>query len=218
MTITIKNWQRHQHYKSRQPPWVKLHASLLCSRQWFALSGEAAKQLICLWLLASETKGGVIEDSAEDIAFRLHSTVEELSPLWQELEAQGFISVIADNASGLLASRVQPAPESCPETETETEGEQKQHVVYSSEFEEVWSLHRKGSKQLAFAEYRRAVPKLVQHDELLRCLEAYVQSFTKEWRGAHLFRWLRDRRWEEAPETPGALKREVILPPAVAGT
>jgi hypothetical protein len=32
--IALKNWERHQHYKDRDPPWVKLYRDLLTSESW----------------------------------------------------------------------------------------------------------------------------------------------------------------------------------------
>lgn len=33
-TISIKNWEQFQHYKDRDPPWVKLYRDLLTSESW----------------------------------------------------------------------------------------------------------------------------------------------------------------------------------------
>jgi hypothetical protein len=62
--ITIKNWRRHQHYKHRNPPWVKLHADLLRDCAWYrGLSDNAARFLIELWLLARRDGGTIPYDS-----------------------------------------------------------------------------------------------------------------------------------------------------------
>lgn len=33
-TLSIRNWERFQHYKDRDPPWVKLYRDLLTSESW----------------------------------------------------------------------------------------------------------------------------------------------------------------------------------------
>jgi len=43
--MKIKNWHKFQHYKHRNPPWIKLHRGLLDDPEWFALSGDASKVL-----------------------------------------------------------------------------------------------------------------------------------------------------------------------------
>src|SRR5712671_1241697 len=32
--LTVCNWQRFQHYKDRDPPWVKLYRDLLTTESW----------------------------------------------------------------------------------------------------------------------------------------------------------------------------------------
>jgi hypothetical protein len=35
--LTIKNWSEFQHYKDRNPPWIKLHRALLDDYAFAAL-------------------------------------------------------------------------------------------------------------------------------------------------------------------------------------
>lgn len=69
--------------------------------------------------------------------------------------------------------------------------------TYTEEFEAVWEVHPRGPKPDAFDQYRKAVPSMIEHDELVRTLGKYVASFDEGFKGAHLFRWIRDNRWEE---------------------
>lgn len=76
-------------------------------------------------------------------------------------------------------------------------------------FEEIWTTHRRGAKKKAREEYRRAVPGRITHELMIAALRAYVRSFGPGFRGADLFRWIRDDRWEEqegqtAPLDPAA--------------
>ena len=34
MSTTPKNWSDFQHYKERNPPWIRLHRSLLDNFEW----------------------------------------------------------------------------------------------------------------------------------------------------------------------------------------
>jgi hypothetical protein len=58
--IRIKNWQRFQHYKKRNPPWIKLHSKLLSSRDWiYSTQDERVLMVVCMLLAAqSEYKDG----------------------------------------------------------------------------------------------------------------------------------------------------------------
>ena len=54
--FSVKNWDEFQHYKDRNPPWIKLHNHLLDDYE-FEMLGDAAKgHLLCIWMLASRTK------------------------------------------------------------------------------------------------------------------------------------------------------------------
>lgn len=51
--LRIKNWTKHQHYKDRRPPWIKLHNSLFDDYEFNLLQDASKLQLIAIWLLAS---------------------------------------------------------------------------------------------------------------------------------------------------------------------
>ena len=212
MIVTIAHWDRYQHYKSRNPPWVKLHRSLLSDRAFAELSDYASKLLILLWLIGSESNDGTIKGDIEDIAFRVHRDSTDVLPALQELALRGFIQMGTDDASNVLAECLQVAPESCPEGETETEKKQtrRKRRVYPSEFEVVWNLHRRGPKAKAFEEWRAAVGGVITQEELVKALRGYVATLTADFQGVHLFRYIKDQRWEEAHEVPGALKRNIV--------
>src|SRR5215469_8864352 len=111
--MRIRNWNTFQHYKQRRPPWIKLYREILDDKEWSALSGEAAKGLIMLWLIASENDG-YLPDS-KTLAFRLRISENRVTALLSDcshwLEA---------DASNMLAGCYQDAS---PETEEETEKE-----------------------------------------------------------------------------------------------
>ena len=109
--ITVRNWTRFQHYKNRRPPWIKLHADILSNRGWHALTGDEAKLLVELWLVAADlSNDGTISLETPDLAFRLRRDSNMLATHIKSLCDKGFL----DSASTVLASAV-------PETERETE-------------------------------------------------------------------------------------------------
>jgi len=97
MTYKIKNWNKFQHFKDRRPPWVKLYRDLLDDLEWFELDPVSSKNLINLWLIASEYDGCL--PSIEILSFRLRLKKQEvervLSCLSHWLE-QDDISVISE--------------------------------------------------------------------------------------------------------------------------
>lgn len=51
--ICVRNWYSFQHYKDRNPPWIKLYNELLDDYEFDSLSDAAKGHLICIWMLAS---------------------------------------------------------------------------------------------------------------------------------------------------------------------
>lgn len=73
----IKNWTAYQHNNGdKQFPWIKLYRSILDDYDWHTLDPEAAKLLVMLWLLASESNG--ILPAIEVICFRLRVDKSDL--------------------------------------------------------------------------------------------------------------------------------------------
>jgi hypothetical protein len=50
---SIRNWERHQHYRDRFPSWIKVYVALLDDSAFLGLPSVAQAQLLKLWLLAS---------------------------------------------------------------------------------------------------------------------------------------------------------------------
>lgn len=51
--LRIKKWKDWQHYKDREPPWVKMHAKLLQDSAFMELGELEQWQLARIWLIAS---------------------------------------------------------------------------------------------------------------------------------------------------------------------
>lgn len=116
MILTPKNWHTFQHYNKRNPPWIKLHRALLDDYEFSQLPVESRALAPMLWLIASESKDGVINMSPEALAFRLRVDCISLANTLEPLMDKGFFL----DASNVLADRQRHAT---PETETEAEKE-----------------------------------------------------------------------------------------------
>ena len=118
MILRPKNWSEYQHYKDRNPPWIKLHRDLLNDRDFMCLPIASKAIAPLLWLLASEEKSGDFNANVVELAFRLRMTEKEVNDGLSPLISKGFFV----DASGVLAECLQVA---IPETETERETETK---------------------------------------------------------------------------------------------
>ena len=113
MILRPKNWSEYQHYKDRNPPWIKLHRDLLNDRDFMCLPIASKAIAPLLWLLASEEKSGDFNANVAELAFRLRMTEKEINDGLNPLISKGFFV----DASGVLAECLQVA---IPETETKT--------------------------------------------------------------------------------------------------
>lgn len=138
--MKIKNWSEFQHFKDRTPPWIKLYRYLLDDPDWHALSGDEAKTLIMLWLIASEDKDmdGKLPP-LKNIAFRLRISETKLK---QELTKLSHWLICDD--INMISERYQ---HDTPETEAE---ERKRHSYVPPIPEDLfkeYSKIRKAKKQ-----------------------------------------------------------------------
>lgn len=124
--FTIKNWPEFQHFKDRNPPWIKVYKKLLDDPEWFALSGPDAKLLVMLWLLASEDvsqKGQL--PPLDKISFRLRLSEEKILQALQRLTHW-----VRHDDITLISSRYHV---DAPETETESSSSKKILETYKAE-------------------------------------------------------------------------------------
>lgn len=117
--LVVKDFEKFQHYKDRNPPWIKLHYSSLSSYEITSLSDAAQGQLWKFWLLASR--------HGNRIPYDVRFLKREIKPSGQlklsELLASGLLAVCEQNASGVLSLARADAPSRETETEGETETE-----------------------------------------------------------------------------------------------
>ena len=113
--FSVKGFEKHQHYKDRNPPWIKLYNDVLDDYEFGALPDASKAHLVAIWLLASRYKNRIPLD-AKWIERRINANE---SVDLNVLASAGFI-IVEQGCSETLADRKQDA---CLETETETETE-----------------------------------------------------------------------------------------------
>lgn len=115
--LRVKKWDEFQHYKERNPPWIKLHKGYLDNYEFQRLPVDSRALAPMIWLLASETKDGSIDYDLEKIGFRIRMSALELEAALVPLISGGFLE-LDGVAIEPLAPRLQDA---MPETEAETQ-------------------------------------------------------------------------------------------------
>lgn len=123
----VVGFDKIQHYKDRNPPWIKLYTEMLTSYEFGKLADASKWHLIASMLLASRYQNKIPADEKWLSVQSQSSTKFSL----QDLESLGFI-ITYDDASNMLADCYQDASKVLDqsrdrvETETETEGEKRE--------------------------------------------------------------------------------------------
>lgn len=199
LELQIKNWQQFQHYKNRNPPWIKLSTGLFQDYD-FACLQDASKLLqIFLWTLASRYRDGIIRADFNFIRHQSGITNLKEEHL-KELIDQGLII-----ASNLLAESLQDA---CIEKRQRRDREDKKEIKETTKekkekhekFEEWWLQYpklRRSYKPDALRAWGEATKK-VSASILLEALIRYCESGeVKRGYMPYPAKWLRNERWNE---------------------
>jgi len=156
MSYKIKNWHQFQHFKDRKPPWIKLYRDLLDDVHWHDLDPKAAKNLVMIWLIASEYDGELPD--IKTLAFRLRVLENEAKSIVSKLShwlVQTDISVISERYQV-------DSLEIETEKETEREVEGKRETKRATRLPDTWHPRTEdGLDNLELAKFRdywKAVP------------------------------------------------------------
>jgi hypothetical protein len=104
----IIEWNRYQHYKDRDPPWIKLHRDLLTSQTWVTLS-DASRVLAIASMLVAAGTDNKIPTNPEFMKRRAYMNKVDFAPLVEAgfLELVNDVNAVAD-ASTMLADDSNP--------------------------------------------------------------------------------------------------------------
>jgi hypothetical protein len=107
--ILIPNWDKFQHYKQRDPPWIKLYRELLRKREWRDLSWADRGLLTTVWLMYADQRGelrvpDVINATAVDEELILTRSTKKAHHMritrgLDRLNHAGFLVVVASRPS-----------------------------------------------------------------------------------------------------------------------
>ena len=192
--MKIKNWSQFQHFKDRKPPWIKLYRDLLDDVDWFELDPKDAKNLVMLWLMASENMDGELPPP-KTIAFRLRMKEKDVKSMLSRLSGwfdDDDIRVISEGYQVVI-----------PETETETETETYREEI-ETEFEMLWKIYPsakpKGNKQQALKKYIK-IRKDTDYEEIRNGLGRYAEYIQATGSyNQHCTTWFNQEGWKDGWE------------------
>lgn len=167
--FTIKNWATHQHYKDRNPPWIKMHQSVLDDYEFNCLQNDSKLLLMLIWIFASKFghSNPRIPNDTEYLQDKLPFKGKvDLKPLYD----MGFLIL----ESNTLAECKQTAS---PETKTEEETEAEKYIPEKF-FEADWEFYprKAGSKSKAKKCYLKSVNTAEKRVNFLSKTREYISK------------------------------------------
>jgi len=196
----VTNWDQYQHYKDRDPAWIKLYARLLDDYGFATLPDNSKWHLVGIFLLASKQGNRIPGDPRwvrKKIAARTRVDLEGLL-------AAGFIEEDASTAPAASA------PPAIPEKESESE-ERREDTNMSADadvdesFEEFWKAYPTDplmSKKKTRAEWERL--NAADRAAALQTVPAFRDLCASRvtYRPVHAWRFLAERRFDGFMQPP----------------
>jgi len=188
--LSVKKWDTFQHYKDRNPPWIKLHRELLRDYSFTCLQDASKAHLMSIWLLASQLDNKVPLD---------------LDWIGKQIGATSSIDVKALIDSGFLIASEPLADckqSAMPETETEAYKPDRYIPSTAARFDEWWTVYPKKIEKKKARDIWKRRKLDTRADDLI----ADVQQRTKtdgKWLAGFIpnpTTYLNGDRWEDAIE------------------
>lgn len=209
-TLFIKNWSEFQHYKDRNPPWIKLHRALLDDYEFAQLPDLSKGHLMLIWLFASQNDGKIPEDAK----FLQRKLGLEKPPDLKLLIDKGFL-IPEQGASEVLADRKQDA--SGTQAFARSREERREEAEESARrFDEFWAVYpRKVAKPDALQVWNRLKLGNGEFTKVMAGLTRYLTS--EQWTKddgrfiPHPATWLNKRRFDDeiGSSAPQLLKTDL---------
>lgn len=197
--LKVKNLDRYQHYKDRNPPWVKLHRDFLSDYDLRQCSTQSRLLFACCLILASET-GNLIPNDANYLSQRTGLDVQE-QDITSLIHKGMLLATCKRSASTMLAPSATRSVSVFVLSSEGMQGEEK--------FEQFWNAYpKKVGKKAAMKAWHLAKDKPSLPD-LLAALSRASQSpqWTKD-HGQfipHPATWLNQGRWSDGQTVNGSL-------------
>lgn len=127
--LIIKNWKTFQHYKDRNPPWIKLHTDIFQNYEFSCLEDASKLLAICIYTLAARSKNCEIPCDIDYIKRQCNIGDSIKREHLIELINKGFL-IEKNNAINMLADCGHFATS---ETEAERETETNNSFIKNAE-------------------------------------------------------------------------------------
>ena len=149
--LRIRNWEKYQHYKDRNPAWIKLHSEVLENYEFNLLSDAERYHAVAIMLLASRTSNKIPNDNkwvGNRIGAKTKVNLENLISV-------GFLTWYDDDSES-VAQRLQGAR---PEERRGEKRREEENAHKTNGFDAFWKIYpRKVGKGAARTAWEKIKP------------------------------------------------------------
>jgi hypothetical protein len=110
--VRILNWDRLQHYKDRNPPWIKLHRDLMTSETWVSSTNDDRVLMVAIMMLAAATGNRTPANPRY---------IQRIAYLENEPDLSGLVELKFIEIIEEVESASKPLASARPERETDTD-------------------------------------------------------------------------------------------------
>lgn len=199
MKVRIKKWDEYQHYKDRNPPWVKLHVDMLTSEAWAMSSDKDRLTMLTALMVASRGKNHG-EIPSEEYMKRIAYMAQK--PSFQGLVDVGFFEKLEDDSKALADASGAQANDSASVSVSDT-----------SSFKSKKPYGEFGRVRLTDDEYAKLVDKhgATKVEKGIGILDAYIESKGKRYNSHYAVMHCNSWVWERVGELGGGAKRSSLV-------
>jgi hypothetical protein len=206
----VANWAEYQHYKDRNPPWIKLHRHIVTSEMWVSCDDASRVLAIACMVIAAEFDGCVPANPAFIMRRCYLSAEPDFKPLVDSgflIDASGVLATCEQDASRMLDQRQRREEKRREEKDSLVLSQAKSTTDHRFEtFWNAWPAGHKKSKRAAEKAFKTAIKRAGDVQVMVDALEA--QKGGSKWRednGRYIplpSRWLNEDRWEDDTVIP----------------
>jgi hypothetical protein len=175
----VANWAEYQHYKDRNPPWIKLHRQLVTSEMWVSCDDASRVLAIACMVIAAEFEG-CVPANPDYIMRRCYlSQPPDFKPLVDSgflIDASGLLAACKQDASTMLAQRQRREEKRREETDSCAFSKRE----CDADFDEFWSAYpKKRSKEAALKAWKKLKPGKQLKEQIIEAVNK--QAKDPEW-------------------------------------
>lgn len=199
--LEVRNWDKFQHYKHRNPPWIKLHNDMLRNYEYLCLQDASKLLLTHLWMLASLMDNKIPNDKQ----YLKSQTGIKGSVDCKELISKGFIMLLADCKQDASKLHTNAITETEKRQSKSRDREETELDHFSDQFHFFWSHYPRKVAKLAAS---KVFNKLSTADQQLAADKIEGFTFSTDTKFIpHASTWLNQKRWLDEPEPENKLSQ-----------